>query len=154
MEAFKLSFIDDWKEWSTAKKALSIIGVCCIGLIIIGVLFGGAMMDKNTSSPAKDNNNANTNNNNDAAQKGVKVKINYDGEWSGALVTGGSSKSISGSGEDTIDIDSSTHVISANAQKQDGSSGKLSIQIVKDGKVVEESDTDAEYGVASVSATV
>ena len=63
MEAFKLSFIDDWKEWSTAKKALSIIGVCCIGLIIIGVLFGGAMMDKNTSTPAKDNNNSNTNNN-------------------------------------------------------------------------------------------
>ena len=151
MEAFKLSFIDDWKEWSTAKKALSIIGVCCIGLIIIGVLFGGAMMDKNTSSPAKDNNNAN---NNDAAQKGVKVKINYDGEWSGALGSGGSTKSISGSGEDTIDIDSSTHVVSANAQKKDGSSGKLSIQIVKDGKVVEESDTDAEYGVASVSATV
>lgn len=44
-----MSFLDDWKEWSTAKKALSIIGVCCIGLIIIGIIMGGGSTDKNTS---------------------------------------------------------------------------------------------------------
>ena len=44
-----MSFLDDWKEWSTAKKAISIIVVCCIGLIIIGLVIGGFSSDKNTS---------------------------------------------------------------------------------------------------------
>ena len=45
-------------------------------------------------------------------------------------------------------------LISANAQKKDGSSNELTIQILKDGKVVKESSTTAEYGVAQVSASV
>ena len=44
-----MTFLDDWKEWSTAKKAISIIGVCCIGIIIIGLIIGSASHDKNTS---------------------------------------------------------------------------------------------------------
>lgn len=44
-----MSFLDDWKEWSTAKKAISIIVVCCIGLIIIGLIVGSFSSDKNTS---------------------------------------------------------------------------------------------------------
>ena len=44
-----MSFLDDWKEWSTAKKAISIIAVCCIGLIIIGLVLGTFSSDKNTS---------------------------------------------------------------------------------------------------------
>ena len=45
-----MSFLDDWKEWSIAKKALSIVGVCCIGLIIIGLVIGGFSSDKNTET--------------------------------------------------------------------------------------------------------
>ena len=56
MEAFKLSFLDDWKEWSTAKKAISIIAVCCVGLIIIGIIGGGLSSDKNTASNDGTNN--------------------------------------------------------------------------------------------------
>lgn len=44
-----MSFLDDWKEWSTSKKAISIIVVCCIGLIIIGLVLGSFSSDKNTS---------------------------------------------------------------------------------------------------------
>ena len=39
-------------------------------------------------------------------------------------------------------------------RKKDGSSNELTIQILKDGKVVKESSTTAEYGVAQVSASV
>ena len=35
-----MSFLDDWKEWSSAKKEVSIIAVCCIGLLVIGVIGG------------------------------------------------------------------------------------------------------------------
>ena len=48
-----MSFLDDWKEWSAAKKAISIIGVCCIGLIIIGLIIGSGSTDKNTSPETK-----------------------------------------------------------------------------------------------------
>lgn len=44
-----MSFVDDWKEWSTAKKAISIIVVCCIGVIIIALVIGGFSSDKNTT---------------------------------------------------------------------------------------------------------
>ena len=136
-----MSFLDDWKEWSTAKKALSILVVCCIGLFIIGILTGGGSPDKNTAT------------NSTTEASGSYVQISYSGSWSGAITTGGSTKSISGSGNETIDIEKSG-VVSANAQKQDGSSKELNIKIIKDGKVVEEASTDAEYGLAQVSGFV
>jgi len=148
-----MSFIDDWKEWSTAKKAISIIGVCCIGILIIAALGGGLSQDKNTA-PANNNNNNNNNNTQTTQAKGVQVHIKYDGEWSGALGNGASTKTISGSGEKTLDVDNPEFTVSANAQKMDGGSGKLTIEILKDGKVLKEADTDSEYGVASIATTV
>ena len=156
-----MSFLDDWKEWSTTKKAISILVVCCIGLIIIGALTGGGSPDKNTAptSDSSDNNTTtgtnadSTSNDTTTEATGIQVKITYSGDWSGAISTGGSTKSISGSGDETIDIEKGG-MVSANAQKQDGSSNELSIQILKDGKVVEETSTDAEYGVAQVSGFV
>lgn len=158
-----MSFIDEWKEWSTAKKAISILVVCCIGLIIISVLTGGGSPDKNTATaPASDNNTTSTGNDtsNDSSNntensttdeaKGVQVKVTYSGKWSGAIGSGGSSNTVSGTGDKVIDLDEGG-IVSANAQKQDASSETLKIQILKDGKVIEEASTDSEYGVASVS---
>ena len=142
-----MSFLDDWKEWSTPKKVISILAVCCIGLIIIGMITGGGSPDKNTS-PINDGNN------NVEQITGKQVKIIYDGEWSGAAGDVSSINSISGSGDETIDMPDDASLISANAQKKDGSRNELTIQILKDGKVVKESSTTAEYGVAQVSASV
>ena len=142
-----MSFLDDWKEWSPPKKVISILAVCCIGLIIIGMITGGGSPDKNTS-PINDGNN------NVEQITGKQVKIIYDGEWSGAAGDVSSINSISGSGDETIDMPDDASLISANAQKKDGSSNELTIQILKDGKVVKESSTTAEYGVAQVSASV
>ena len=151
-----MSFLDDWKEWSTAKKAISIIGVCCIGILIIAALGGGLSSDKNTAPATTDNNNNNSNNDDTTKEqaKGVQIHIIYDGEWEGAMSSGSSTKTISGTGETSLDVDDPDFVVSANAQKMDSGSGKLTIQILKDGKVIEETDTDSEYGVASVSATI
>ena len=80
-----------------------------------------------------------------------QVEISYSGEWQGSIASGGSSRSVQGSGSDTIEIDGSPEIISANAQKQDDSSDDLTIQILQDGEVVKESTTSAEYGVAQVS---
>lgn len=79
------------------------------------------------------------------------VKVVYDGEWRGSISTGGSTKSIQGSETKTIDISDDPSVISANAQKQDGGSTKLTVQILKDGEVVKKSSTTAEYGMAQAT---
>jgi len=79
-----------------------------------------------------------------------EVQVNYDGEWQGSISAGGSSRSVQESGSETIEVDGSPDIISANAQKQDGS-GELTIQILEDGEIVEETSTSAEYGVAQVT---
>lgn len=78
-------------------------------------------------------------------------KVLYDGEWQGSISAGGSSKSIEGTGTKTVSIDGSPDIISGNAQKQDDSSAKLTVQILNNGEVVKETSTTAEYGVAQVS---
>lgn len=144
-----MSFLDDWKEWSTAKKAISIIAVCCVGLIIIGIIGGGLSSDKNTASNDGSNNNANT-----EQPKGVQVKIITEGSWSGSIGDAGSQSTYDGTGDDTIDLGDAKSIVSAAIQKKDSGSSELKVQILKDGKVLEESSTTGEYGVVSVSATI
>jgi hypothetical protein len=85
----------------------------------------------------------------------LAVRIRYSGEWQGSLsLTGdGSSttETTSGTGSTEIDVPDDTLVVSANAQKQDRSPDKLTVQILRDGTVVAESSTTAEFGLAQVS---
>lgn len=83
---------------------------------------------------------------------GLQIRVLYDGEWSGAISAGGSSRTVEGSGDETIDIPDDASIVSANAQKMEANNEELTIQILRDGEVIQESSTTAEYGVASVSA--
>lgn len=85
------------------------------------------------------------------SEASFSVRVQYSGEWQGSIAEDGSSRSVQGTGTKTIEIEGSPDTISANAQKQDDSSDELVIQILKDGEVVEETSTTAEYGVAQVS---
>lgn len=87
----------------------------------------------------------------EGAEGSLAVRIDYDGDWSGAVGTEESTRSVDGSGSEEIAIEGSPGVVSANAQKQDDSADELIIQILQDGEVVAEESTTAEYGVASVS---
>jgi len=80
-----------------------------------------------------------------------EVRIETNTDWQGSISSGGSSRSVEGSGSETITLDGSPDIISANAQKSGGGSEELTIQIIEDGEVVEETSTTAEYGVAQVS---
>lgn len=63
-----------------------------------------------------------------------------------------STRTVDGDGTKTVEIDAGdSGIVSANAQKQDDSSSKLTIQILHNGKVVEESSTSAEYGMVQIS---
>lgn len=126
---------DDVKEWSNAKKAMTLIVICCAGIIILFTLFGTTTPDANT--------------NNDVP---LQVKIISDGSWSGTIETTAESASYDGSGNKTIALNgTSFETVSASIQKTDEGSGELTVQILKDGKVVREGTTISEYGVVTVS---
>jgi hypothetical protein len=82
---------------------------------------------------------------------GYQIRIQYSGEWSGAVSAVSGSRSIQGTGTETIDISGNPDVISANAQKQTANRETLTIQVLQDGEIVRESQTNAEYGIASVT---
>lgn len=81
-----------------------------------------------------------------------QVKVSYEGEWSGTIATGDSTRSIDGSGTKTIDIEGDPLIVSANAQKQDDSSRELTVQIIENSEVIAEQSTSAGYGVAQVTS--
>ncbi|WP_042708047.1 hypothetical protein [Methanobrevibacter wolinii] len=128
------------------KKLKIVLGIIII-FIILGII--GASTSNNTTTTTTSTNTGT----NDNTVSGTQVKVIYDGSWSGALANGtGNSKSIEGSGTETINVsDSTTDLISANAQKRDSGDGELKIQIIKNGKVTKESSTTAEYGIADVT---
>lgn len=147
-----MSFLDDWKEWGTAKKAISIIAVCCIGIFIIAMIGGGLSSDKNTSPSTTTDDSSD-----DTAveqQKGVQVHIITDGSWSGSIGDVGSQSTYDGTGEDTIDLGDADSIVSAAIQKQSGDSSELKVEIIKDGKVIKDASTTGEYGVVTVSTTL
>lgn len=89
----------------------------------------------------------------------VLVKVEYNSAWQGAYGDQTAITSWSGTGPRTVTLtrpsDSYIWIISANAQKMDGSSSTLRIMITKtDGTILKEGSTSAPYGVAQISYTV
>jgi hypothetical protein len=80
------------------------------------------------------------------------IIIDYSGKWSGSYGDLTSSKSIEGSGTKTIAMNNPEMCISASIQKKDDSNNKMTVKILKNGKVLEEESTAAAYGVVSVSS--
>ena len=117
------------------KKLKCLIGIIIV--VIIVMIIAVATTDGNTGN-----------------NEGTQIKVIYDGSWNGALSTGdGSSKTIEGTGNETINVtNDTTDIVSANAQKMDDSSDELKIQILKNGEVKKESSTTAQYGIADVTA--
>ena len=83
----------------------------------------------------------------------IRIKIIYPGSWSGNYADLGSSKSVDGTGTETFTISNPEFVVSAVFQKEDDSDRTLTVEILKDGKVVESESTSASYGVVTVSYT-
>lgn len=88
-----------------------------------------------------------------SASSGVQIRISYLGDWSGSISAGGSSKSVQGYGTESWTVSGSPNVVSVSAQKRDADMGRLTVEIIKDGEVVQSATTTAEYGVATASET-
>ena len=103
------------------------------------------------SSISGDSNSGGSSNTTTATENTFAFKVNYEGEWQGSLNAGGSARSIDGTGSKKVELEGSPSIIAGNAQKKDDSSQKLTVQILKNGEVVKEASTTAEYGMAQVS---
>ena len=122
-----MSIKDTWNEWDTNKKILAVFAVCCILAIIAVVAFGGI-------------------------GSGAQVKVNYDGPYTGIIQDGNTIKMISGYGNQTFDLESDNiDRIHTQISKTDDGFGKLEVQILKNGEVVEEQSTSMPYGFVSMT---
>lgn len=148
------------EQQNSNKKWLGLAGICCIGLILIIAVSGMFSPDKTTATNTSSNNSVSptsstsSNDTSSSSGSGVQVKVDYAGSWSGAYGDESGTQSVDGSGTKTIDMTGNPSIVSANFQKKDSSSGTLTVEIIKDGNVIETKSTSAEYGVASVSANV
>jgi PGF-CTERM protein len=109
--------------------------------------FGSGSFDTNDDSDTSDSTAT--------SNSDYQIRVAYGGDWSGNVGTDGSSRSVDGSGTETIDIDAQEgDIVSANAQKDDDSSDELSVQILRDGDVIQQTNTTAEFGVATVTTSL
>lgn len=127
-------------------KKYIIGGVCCIGIIVVVLLFM-AMGDQNTAS----NSTTSSNDTTTSTATGTQIQIDYSGSWSGSYSDESGTQSIDGTGSKTINASSSDITTTAVIQKQAGNSKKLTVNIIKDGNVVATKSTTAEYGVVTVT---
>jgi hypothetical protein len=87
----------------------------------------------------------------DATQKTtwtVQVKAPAGYSWSGAF----GSRTVDGTGSKTITVRDMA-ITSADAQKQDGGNWPLRLILSKDGKVLDNQVTTAEYGLVDVTGS-
>ena len=157
-----------WSNQTNGGRALAIVGVCCVGLIILFAIGSMVTPDKNTNtsppttttSPSTTTTSPSTTTNTTTAPastsssssgaSGVQVQVIYSGSWSGNYGDVSGSQSVDGTGSKTFSMDN-PDIVSAVFQKSGGGSGTLTVNIIKDGQVVETKSTSAEYGVVSVS---
>lgn len=81
----------------------------------------------------------------------IAVRVRYPGDWSGSIETDVSSRTISGAGRDTVRLENSPSVVLANVRKLEKNRRRLTVEILKNGRVVAKSSTRRPNG--RVSAT-
>ncbi|MCW3999909.1 MAG: hypothetical protein NWE93_06695 [Candidatus Bathyarchaeota archaeon] len=89
----------------------------------------------------------------------VKIKVDYNGEWSGAYTDVSTLQSWNGNGDYSIVLDrpndGTMWIVTANAMKLDGTSKPLTVSILKmDGTILKTSSTSTAYGMAQVTTTI
>jgi hypothetical protein len=147
--------IETWNNQTNIVKALSIIGVCCIGLLLIVGIAGMFTPDKNTtgsvqSSPTQTTTTPSNQNPSDQNDN-VVVTISATSSWQGNIGDKTGSRSIEGSGSQTFNLGASPGYVSVAVSKGFNSTGTLTVQILRGNKVVETQSTSAEAGMVTLS---
>jgi hypothetical protein len=129
------------------------IALLIIPLLILVVLISGCTSSNTTSTNTGSNYSTSSSSSGGSSSGNVVVKIITNEEWSGSVGADSNTRSIDGTGNHQENM-GSADIVSAVIQKETNSTGMLRVQILKDGQVIKEESTTAEYGVVSVSASL
>lgn len=83
----------------------------------------------------------------------VKVVVNYTGSWNGTITDSSGTRTIEGTGDETIDLGSTTGSIKVRVDKKDSSSDRLTASILKGDKTVATMNTTSDYVITSIYLT-
>lgn len=130
--------------------------VMAAGVIIALVVIGGAgFFTAGFGAPIGGGDDATGGTPTQTPEPGIQVRIGYGGQWQLHLeVTANGTtneRSMSGTGNDVIDIDPNASRIRASVQKRDDSSEALTIQLTVDGAIVASVTVPDEYDSAQVT---
>ncbi len=157
-----------WKKQGTgAKAAIGIIGVCCLGILLVIGLSAMMSPDKTTTTtqssdvqpttttqPVASNTSSTTSQPTASASQDY-VEVSYSGgSWDGSITvqSGNNEEEINFDGSGTKRFDLTPYKgkdVYINAQKNNGGSGKLSAVIVRDGETKLSQSTTEGYGIVS-----
>lgn len=155
-------FKEQWDEFSLGLKIFSVILICCVGLAVVGGIIGLLTPDANTPQQtltgfADNLTGAKNSSGGDVivSDGELEIRISCPVKWSASIGDKSTSTMYDGTGDAVIEVNPDKYdVIAAAVQKTNAGKEKLKVQIVKDGKVVDEGTTTEDYGVVTVSATV
>jgi len=85
-------------------------------------------------------------------EQNVWIHILYDGEYTGTYGIAGSVSSVADKGEKLLQVPTSDGIVVASIQKVDGSSDKLTVEVFKDGEIVQQRSTVAPKGIVEIQA--
>ncbi|MDD4137044.1 MAG: hypothetical protein PHT99_04000 [Methanoregula sp.] len=85
---------------------------------------------------------------------GVWVHVIYANQYTGSVGLPGNQADISGSGERFFQVPTSEGIVVAAIQKSDGSSDKLTIEVYKNGEIVDQSSTVTPKGIAEIQVNL
>jgi hypothetical protein len=83
----------------------------------------------------------------------VKVVVNHTGSWNGTITDSSGTRSIEGTGDETIDLGMYTGSLKAVVQKKDPESDELIVSIIRGEKTVVSTNTEdssLDYAIASI----
>lgn len=152
---------------NTGSKAL--FALCIIGIVFLGV-FSAIFYETNTSTDTTDyssssdysssyddssyssSSDSSNSYSSASAEIPIEVVVHYDGKWQGSIGGLSSSSSYSGYGDRVISFTGTQNsYISATVQKNGGGSGTLTVEIYKNGNLVNSQSTNAAYGIVTLS---
>jgi hypothetical protein len=86
--------------------------------------------------------------------KGVWVKVQYTGNFTGRVGTAGNMKLVNASGDQYYQIPINDGIVEVLLQKEDGSGNMLVVEVYQNGKMVSRSTKATPYGAVEVRETI
>ena len=87
-------------------------------------------------------------------EKGVWVKVQYAGNFTGRVGTSGNLKQVNASGDQYYQIPITDGIVEVLLQKEDGSANILTVEIYQNGRMVTRSTKATPYGTIEVRETI